>query len=123
MRYRNILGILLITLSVSLLLQGCYYDVEEELYPEVCDLSQVTYTLSVKPILDSYCTGCHSTANAQGGVILDSYLKVKQVVDSRNLLGAIKHTSPFPMPKGLSKLSNCKISTIEKWVNEGALNN
>lgn len=115
--------LLLIALAVALSLQGCYYDVEEELYPEVCDLSQVTYTLSVKPILDSYCTGCHSTANAQGGVILDSYLKAKQAVDSRNLLGAIKHTSSFPMPKGLPKLSNCKISTIEKWINEGALNN
>ena len=119
--------ICLFTFGIILILAspGCYYDVEEELYGTgLCDTSAVTYSLSVKPILDANCNSCHNTLSAQGGVILDSHTAVKGFADSGQLLGAITHAAGFfPMPKGGSKMNDCNISTIETWVSGGTLNN
>jgi hypothetical protein len=111
---------------LALTFQGCYYDVEEELYPNAgfCDTSAVTYSLTVKPILDANCIVCHSTASNQGNVILDSHTEAKQYAESGQLLGAIKHEPGFsPMPQGGNKLNACNISKIEIWVNAGTPNN
>ncbi len=112
---KNICSAIFIIASLGIM-QGCYYDVEEELYgTNLCDSAAVTYSLSVKPILDANCNSCHSTASAQGGVILDNHASVKGVAESGKLIGAINHEASYsPMPKGGSKLSDCNISTIEK---------
>ncbi len=119
-----------VTLTISCLflisLQGCYYDVEEELYPDsvICDTSAVTYSGDVKAVLDNNCNSCHSQLVAQGGIVLDNYTSVKSVAGNGVLLGAIRHDSGFsPMPQGASKLSDCIILKIEKWVADGSLNN
>jgi hypothetical protein len=117
---------MVVLVSGLYLLPGCYYDVEEELYPNnaPCDTTNVTFSLSVKPILDADCNSCHGSTSPQGGIILDTYNGVLNHVNSGALLGAIRHDNGFlAMPQGGSKLSNCKIQTIEKWVADGALNN
>ena len=118
---------LILFFSASWLFSGCYYDVEEELYPstgQMCDTSAVTYSLSVEPIISSNCYVCHSAAAAQGGVILDDYNSLKAYADAGTLLGVLRHESGFsPMPQGGSKLSTCTIAVIEKWVNDGSPNN
>jgi hypothetical protein len=119
--------ILSVILLVSLLfLGGCYYDVEEELYPasvNACDTAQVTYSLTIKPIIDQYCNSCHSAAIQQGSVILETHTALLAYVNSGQLLGAVKHQSGFsPMPQGGAKLSDCNILKIEKWVQSGAMN-
>lgn len=119
------LNLTLFTLFVFSL-TGCYYDVEEELYPNpsACDTSNVTYSLSVAPIISSNCYVCHSSAAAQGGVILEGYNAIKGFVDAGSLLGVIRHDAGYsPMPQGGAKLSSCNIATIEKWVSDGAPNN
>jgi len=108
------------------LLTGCYYDVEEELYPATvsCDTSNVTYSLTVKPIIDDNCIVCHSQASQQGSVVLETYNDIQVYASSGQLLGAIKHESGFsPMPQGGAKLSDCNILKIEKWVSSGIPNN
>ncbi len=109
-------------------LTGCYYDVAEELYPANgttgCDTAAVTYSLTVKPILDQNCMSCHSQALQQGGVVLETHAAVVNYVTSGELLGAINHVSGFsPMPQGGPKLNDCNILKIETWVQKGALNN
>jgi hypothetical protein len=63
-------GLLFLILVVSVLvISGCYYDVAEELYPSngtTCDTSSVTYSLTVKPIIDQFCVSCHS----QGAMLI-----------------------------------------------------
>lgn len=89
-----------------------------------CDTSQsITYTNSIKQIFDTYCVGCHNANNMGGGYALDSYAGCVNCANSGRLLGAIKWLSGFsPMPKGGSKLSNCNIAKIEKWINSGKPN-
>jgi hypothetical protein len=106
--------------------QGCYYDTEEELYPQVqvCDTSQVTYSLSVRPVLDQNCMNCHSQAVQQGNIVLETYADVQGVAATGALLGAIRHDPGFtPMPQGGGKLNDCVILQIEKWIQSGSPNN
>lgn len=122
----NLILALLIIVGVS----SCYYDNSEELYPELqsgCDTTSVTYSTTIAPMLSSYCLGCHSNASANsfgGGIKLENYSDVKTYVDNGKLVGAIKHLSGYsPMPKNAGKLSDCKISQLDIWVNRGAANN
>jgi hypothetical protein len=119
--------IAMLLLASGGLIQGCYYDVEEELYPPSdvqCDTTGVTYSQSIVPVLNSNCITCHSQANAQGQVILDNYADVKTNADNGKLLGAIRWDDGFAqMPQGGNKLSDCTIKQFETWVNAGAPNN
>ena len=111
----------------SLFFTGCYYDVVEELYPSngvVCDTAGVTYSLTVKPIIDQNCISCHSQASQQGGVVLETYADVLVFANSGQLLGSVKHTTGYAaMPQGGAKLNDCNILKIEKWIQDGSPNN
>ena len=121
---KTILNLLVVT-GIVMLLQSCYYDSVEELYPNPveCDTTNVSYANDVWPIIESNCLSCHSGASPSGNISLTNYDQIVAVANSGQLLGAIKHESGYsPMPKG-GKLSNCDILTIEAWVNEGTPNN
>jgi cytochrome c5 len=108
------------------LMAGCYNDNEEDLYPQTtdCDLSNVTYTATIAPIMATSCNGCHSTASASGGIVTDTYAGLKAIASNGKLYGVVSHASGFsPMPQGGSKLTQCNIDKIKTWVDAGALNN
>ena len=109
-------------------LSGCYNDTEEQLYgASVCNLDIVTYALSVQPIISNNCYACHSQANAPAngsGIVLEGYAKLIIAVNNGLLVESISHgPNASPMPKNAPKLSDCKINTIKKWIESGALNN
>ncbi|MEY4851918.1 MAG: hypothetical protein RIS99_313 [Bacteroidota bacterium] len=108
-------------------LSSCYYDNEEELYPNTnvpCDSVVVSFKTDVDPILQNYCVGCHNANNPGGGYIYDTYADTKNSVDDGTLLGVTNHYTGFSsMPKGGSKLPSCELGKIRNWINEGALNN
>jgi hypothetical protein len=107
------------------LLSSCYYDVEEELYGTTeCNLSDITYSTTVLPIIEDNCYRCHDAANNFGGITLEGYERLKTMVDNGNLLGVIRHEAGFSsMPKNEPALLDCEIEKIEAWVNAGAPNN
>lgn len=120
-----------ITLILALaFLAACYYDSEEKLYPQVstgCDLSNVTFTASVKPILQASCLSCHSNSqsiNSGGGVRLENYSDVLITAKNGKLMGTVKHASGYQeMPLGGGKLTDCEINQLQKWIDNGTLNN
>ena len=103
---------------------GCYYDVEEELYPNTgCDTSNVTYSGVILPLLQDNCYICHNTVSQFGGIILEGYDQVITHVNSGELLGVLKHEAGFPpMPLNQPKLPACVIAKIEAWISNGAMN-
>ena len=119
------LTLLLIFIVGVMLFNGCYYDVEEDLYPgAVCDTTNITYSLSVKPIINENCISCHSQAVQQGTVILETYADVLVYVNSGQLIGAITHAPGFAaMPQGAAKLDDCSILKIETWIGAGSPDN
>ncbi|MBS1763961.1 MAG: cytochrome c [Bacteroidetes bacterium] len=104
---------------------SCYYDVEDELYPASnCDTTDVTYRQSVVPVLKNNCYSCHSTAMANGSVVLDNYQSVKAVAADGRLLGSINHESGYiAMPQDQGKLSDCDIRKITIWIENGIQDN
>ncbi|NNC82604.1 MAG: hypothetical protein HKN79_03430 [Flavobacteriales bacterium] len=122
MRYSlgAIVIVLLITGSNS-----CYYDIEEELYPDqFCDTTTVSsYSVKVSQILDQHCTGCHGGTSPTAGVNLETYNGVKQQVDNGSLICTITHASGCsPMPDNAPKIPACDITQIQRWIESGALN-
>jgi len=112
-------------LYLLLFLAGCYYDVEEELYPTLeCQTESVTYSNQVLDIIEGACYNCHDAASNFGNITLEGYDELKKYVDNGQLLGAIRHDAGFsPMPKNEAQLLECDVEKIEVWVNEGAPNN
>jgi hypothetical protein len=107
-------------------LQSCYYDNEEDLYPESteCDTSGVTYTNTIAPLLEANCNSCHNSVSPNAGVITDNYTDLKVIADNGQLWGAVNHESGYsPMPKNQPKLPDCELSKIRKWLDDGAPDN
>ncbi len=107
-------------------LKACYSDVEEELYPNSnanCNITDVTYSLIVSPIISDNCFDCHSEASKADGdnIVLEGYANLRISVENESLLCSINHLScaSSPMPKGASKLKSCFIAQIEAWIADG----
>jgi hypothetical protein len=89
-----------------------------------CDTAIFSYSAGVNPILQNNCVGCHNATTQNGGVNLATYANVKPYADNGKLYGSVAHLSGFkPMPNASTKLSDCQIRVIEKWVKAGAPNN
>jgi hypothetical protein len=108
---------------------SCYYDSEEYLYPQIsqtCDTTNITYNLTIAPILNS-CITCHykgTSLQTGGGISLADYNDVKIKVDDGHLWGAVAQLSGYkPMPMGGGKLDDCSLLKIQTWINHGAPQN
>lgn len=100
---------------------SCYYDNEEALYPALnnsCDTTNVTYSATIVPILNSNCYSCHSNANAAFGGSIRLQAATDVISNSAKIVAAIKRTGEYPMPPA-GKLSSCAISQFDIWVRKG----
>ena len=119
---------LALTIVSALVLNSCYYDNEETLYPvlsTICDTTIVTFSGSIVPLLSNSCNSCHSNSTAAGfgnNIRLEAHADV--VANINGLVGSIKQTGAYsPMPKNGGKLSDCSILVVDIWVRDGMLNN
>lgn len=89
-----------------------------------CDVTNVSFSGFVQPILTTNCVGCHSGGAPSGGITLNTHAGIQSVALSGRLYGAISHSTGFqPMPRGSAKLAQCTIDKIKSWIDEGAQNN
>ena len=120
---------ILIVTALWLAVASCSSDSEDTLGPitppTVCDTTNVTYSTTITPLLDSYgCTSCHSGSAPSGNFMLTSYNAVKARINDGRLWGAINHLPGFtPMPQDGNKMSTCDINKFKAWIDRGALNN
>lgn len=115
---------------LGLLLVGCYYDNEEDLFIAIpgsggpCDSTAAMYSTTIAPIMTTYCTRCHRAGRTDGGVNVDGYSELLAHVNNGSLLGSIRHEAGFnPMPTSGSKIPACDIQKITAWIDGGAPNN
>lgn len=88
-----------------------------------CDTTLYTFTQHIKPIIDNYCLGCHNAPAPAMNINLSTHAGIKAIADNGKLYGSVAQLQGFsPMPKG-SKLSDCSIVKIKKWIDAGAPNN
>ena len=115
---------ILLIIAISTL-QSCKYNNAEELYA-ICDTSQVTYSGTIVPILQTNCYRCHgiATNSGSGGIILQDYNVLKTFAANGKFYGNAAHLPGYiPMPYDGGKLSDCDLSKIKKWVDSGYPNN
>ncbi|MBM3938192.1 MAG: cytochrome c [Sphingomonadales bacterium] len=104
---------------LALSLQGCYYDNKAENYGSAgCDSANPTYTKNIAPLINQSCIGCHGSSGASAGVSLTTYDLVKTYAVKGSLMGTLKQNGYSLMPPG-GKLSDCKISQVDKWIQNG----
>jgi hypothetical protein len=125
-RFKNLPVISIIGIFLMWSLNSCYYDNEEELYPNpvTCDTANITYMATVVPILEVNCYSCHNSVNQQGGIVLDTYNDLQTSINNGTFRGTINHLDGYsPMPKGGNKLNDCDLTQINLWLDNGAPNN
>jgi mono/diheme cytochrome c family protein len=89
-----------------------------------CDTAAFTYAAVIGPLVNTYCKGCHNPSSLGGGIDLSSYTTVKTQALNGKLMGTITQAAGYsPMPKGGTKLSDCRIKQVQKWIAAGTLNN
>jgi len=115
---------------VSLMATSCYYD---EMPPEaVIPIPDVvSYSKDIQPLWNQDCISCHKTgATAPDLTAANSYLALtasNKYVIPGNATGSKLHKSLMGdgaaiMPTS-GKWSDSKIALVDKWINDGALNN
>ena len=125
MKGLKIISVIITTTVMTLFISGCYYDVEEELYPTLdCLVSDMSYAQDILPILVADCYACHSVTTNFGNVTIEGHGELIKYVNDGSLLGAVSHEGGYsPMPKNKAKLLDCEIEKIVAWINDGALDN
>ncbi len=106
-----------------LLLAGCYYDNEEELYPSnFCDVTAVTFSGTIKPLIQTRCAipGCHVNGGQSPNLTVDAnILGIAQNGDLHARV--IQRASPAMPPTG--PLPSCEMQQIQAWLDQGSPNN
>lgn len=120
----SILFSALITASLIVSMQGCYYDKEALLYPgsnQVVDCAtvQAKFSTNVLPLITTKCaiSNCHD-ATASGGLIFQSYAQISSAKDRINTRAVVEKTMPSAAP-----LQPSEIDIIKCWLESGAPNN
>lgn len=86
-----------------------------------CDTTNVTYALSIEPLISAKCQGCHSGANPQSGLSLTNYNQISTAALFGDMLDAVQHTgTATPMPFNSTQLPQCEIDLIRIWIENGA---
>ena len=89
-----------------------------------CDSTAFKYAADIAPIMSTFCNGCHGGSFPSAGINTSTWSGLQASVANGSLLGSVQHTSGFSaMPKGTTKMDECNITKIRKWIQAGAINN
>jgi hypothetical protein len=98
------------------ILQSCYKDKEELLYPNDVnntDTTAVAYSTFVKPLLDAKCgTSCHASYMTYSGL--------KPIIDNGKFNNRVLVNKDMP-PSGA--LGATDLAKLKRWLDAGAPNN
>ncbi len=99
-----------LTLCVALMIVSCSTDEETEMQP----VNDVTYSGTVKAIIDANCTTCHGDPILNGAPMdLLTREAVKEAIQNRNLIGRVEDGS---MPPGnASDFTPEQVQAIKDW--------
>jgi mono/diheme cytochrome c family protein len=85
-----------------------------------CDTLNITYSGTIRPLIENRCEGCHSGGDPSGELSYENYDGVAQVAADGRLLGAINWDPDYTnMPQNGDQLSQCNIDKIRIWIENG----
>lgn len=110
-------------LLVSILFLSCTNDSTNDLLEET-DITNVRYSINIKPIIDNNCISCHAATPINGAPMsLTTYNAVKAYVENGMLVDRISRNQGASgmMPLGGIRLPQQSINLIVEWGNQGFL--
>jgi len=111
--------------GLFLLYGNCTYHNEVDYFNDVantCITDSMSFKTNVYPVISNSCVGCHGNSRAASGINLEGYENIKK--NSVKMMKAIEHKAGVaPMPQGASKLSDCTISQLNAWIDQGLKDN
>ena len=125
----------LLVITTLILLTGCSDIFKTELPPIAdctADSDLCSYTDTIQPIFDAYCTKCHG---GQGGLNLTSYSHLMSGGNNGPLINTSNHLNsillqritnidnPMPPTSDSNMLDDIYTIMISKWIQAGANNN
>jgi hypothetical protein len=116
--------LILIKLCIlCVVVSGCFYDNEVELYPGTgsCDTLDISFSEVISPLIQANCniSGCHVSGGTGNG-IFENYDQIRVKVDNGSLENRVVILRD--MPPGAS-LNECQISQFQSWLDAGAPDN
>jgi hypothetical protein len=118
MKQRIFIFQILFLLSMAVL-SSCYYDNEEELYPNGsnCDVSNIDYQTVIKPIFETKCatSGCHVSGTGRKNLSTDQ--GIQDIVNDGRLEERVLIRKDMPPSQ---PLSSCEIAYLKEWLKNGA---
>jgi hypothetical protein len=84
-----------------------------------CDTSSVSFTAQIWPMMESYCTGCHSSSAPGGGIVIAGYEDLTALAENGSLMGSIRWESGYARMPTNQQLSDCQITLLQQWIDEG----
>lgn len=107
-------------LAISVLFFNCSSNSNDDLNPD--PNVKVTYDANVKSIISATCLQCHGNPTANNAPFsLTTYTLVKNRIDA--ILSRINSSSSPMPPTGQTPLSSVKRDIIQKWKDDGLLEN
>jgi hypothetical protein len=86
---------------------------------DACDTTQFTFSESIWPMMQQYCTGCHSVANPGGGIVIAGYDDLVGLAGNGSLMGSIRYEPEYVNMPTNKPLSDCNIELIQRWIDAG----
>jgi len=111
--------IFLILLLICATLSSCTTDSISDL-EKLNNIPEITYTSTVKSVIDNNCVICHGSVPTNGASIsLTTYENVKYAALTNGLLNKISQSegTSGAMPLGGSRLPQNDINAIATWIN------
>ena len=84
-----------------------------------CDTSSVSYTAHIWPMMETYCTGCHSANAPGGGIVIAGFEDMVALAENGSLMGSIRWESDYARMPTNQQLSDCQITQLQQWIDNG----
>ena len=121
----------LMMVTVSLMATSCYYD-EMPPEPEIPIPDVVSYSKDIQPLWNESCVSCHmpgttapdlSAANSYSALTLNNKYVIPGNAAASSLHKSLVGDGASIMPPPGFAWSASKTALVDKWINDGALNN
>ena len=86
-----------------------------------CDTTKFDWNTTIRPIIRTYCNGCHYKDYPAAGVNLDFFSQIQELALDGDLYNTITGDLGLRRMPLDAALPDCKIIQIRKWIENGAL--
>jgi hypothetical protein len=84
-----------------------------------CDTTTVTFAGQIWPMMESYCTGCHSASAPGGGIVIADITDMVSLAENGSLMGSVRWEAGYAKMPTNQQLSECSINQLQKWIDDG----